>query len=60
MGKHRHKHYSHGVRQKIYKMWKEDDWQKKYNAWIGDGKDVPLDYSDMLSRSKFCLVSMGG
>lgn len=27
--------------------------------WIGDGQDLPGSYSEMLRRSKFCLVMPG-
>ncbi|GLI69588.1 hypothetical protein VaNZ11_014247 [Volvox africanus] len=59
VGKRRTILYSRGVRQKIYKLAKDNDWAVKYRVLIGDGSDVPGDYSDMLSRSLFCLVATG-
>ncbi|GFR40871.1 hypothetical protein Agub_g1522 [Astrephomene gubernaculifera] len=59
VGKGRLAMYSRGVRQKIYKMAKEGGWAAKYKFYIGDGSDVQGDYSDMLSRSTFCLVAAG-
>ncbi|KAG1661030.1 hypothetical protein FOA52_005345 [Chlamydomonas sp. UWO 241] len=51
--------YSNGVRQRLYKLWLDNDWKTKHNVWIGDRHDVPGEYSDMLARSKFCLVAPG-
>ncbi|GFR40870.1 hypothetical protein Agub_g1521 [Astrephomene gubernaculifera] len=59
VGKQRTMMYSRGVRQKIYKLAKDNDWASKYKVLIGDGSDVLGDYSDMLSRSVFCLVATG-
>ncbi|PNH08796.1 putative beta-1,4-xylosyltransferase IRX10 [Tetrabaena socialis] len=59
VGKNRLPHYSRGVRQAIYKMAKEGDWATKHKVLVGDGGDFPGDYSDMLSRSIFCLVAAG-
>ncbi len=43
----------------IYKLARDNDWATKYRVLIGDDSDVPGDYSDMLSRSVFCLVATG-
>lgn len=48
-----------GIRQRLYKLWKDHDWQNKYNAMIGDGSDVPGGYSEHLASSKFCVVAPG-
>jgi hypothetical protein len=38
----------------------EDNWREKYNIMIGERGNYPGDYSEMLARSKFCLVLPGG
>ncbi|KAG2444184.1 hypothetical protein HYH02_009122 [Chlamydomonas schloesseri] len=59
VGKKRSMLYSRGVRQKIYNMSITHNWREKYNVLVGDGEDVHGDYSDLLSRSLFCLVATG-
>ncbi|GIL77471.1 hypothetical protein Vretimale_2966 [Volvox reticuliferus] len=59
VGKNRLPNYSRGVRQQIYKMAKEGGWAQKHRFYIGDGQDVPGDYSEMLTRAIFCLVAPG-
>ncbi|KAG2450529.1 hypothetical protein HYH02_005030 [Chlamydomonas schloesseri] len=59
VGKHRLPHYSRGIRQKIYKMAMEQDWANTQKSLIGDGSNVHGDYSELLSRSLFCLVAPG-
>jgi hypothetical protein len=49
--------YSRGIRQGAHK---EGNWRVKYNMLIGTGKEVPADYSELLSKSIFCLVMPGG
>lgn len=43
----------------IYNMSIANNWRQKYNVLVGDGQDVQGDYSDLLSRSLFCLVATG-
>ncbi|KXZ53465.1 hypothetical protein GPECTOR_7g915 [Gonium pectorale] len=59
VGKLRRPNYSRGIRQAIYKMAKEGGWKDKHQFYIGDGADVPGEYTEMLSRSLFCLVAPG-
>ncbi|KAG2424862.1 hypothetical protein HYH02_015125 [Chlamydomonas schloesseri] len=59
VGKHRLPNYSRGIRQRLYKLWKEHDWKQKYNVLIGDGSDVPGGYSEHLASAKFCVVAPG-
>jgi hypothetical protein len=47
------------IRQTIYNLSKKEDWKGKYNVWYGDRQDTPGDYSNLLSRSKFCLALPG-
>ncbi|EFJ41258.1 hypothetical protein VOLCADRAFT_119761, partial [Volvox carteri f. nagariensis] len=58
VGKHRMAHYSRGVRQKLYKLSVENNWKSK-NVLIGGTHEVRGEYSDLLSRSQFCLVAAG-
>ncbi|GAX85342.1 hypothetical protein CEUSTIGMA_g12759.t1 [Chlamydomonas eustigma] len=57
-GENRKPNYSRGVRQRLHKLSKELDWKNKYNVLIGS-REIQGDYSDLLSRSKFCLVAPG-
>ncbi|GLI60030.1 hypothetical protein VaNZ11_002095 [Volvox africanus] len=59
VGKHRLPNYSRGIRQRLYQLWKDEDWRANYNVMIGDGGDIPGDYSEHLASSKFCLVVPG-
>jgi hypothetical protein len=59
VGKRRLSHYSRGVRQLLYQLSKELGWREKHQVFIGDVDDVKGDYSDLLTRSKFCLVPAG-
>lgn len=59
VGKHRLPNYSRGVRQKIYKLAKQGDWGNKHKFYVGDRDDVKGEYSDLISRAKFCLVAAG-
>ena len=60
VGQNRLPHYSRGVRQRLYKLSVENDWKGKHNVLIGGG-DIGGDksYSELLSRSKYCLVAPG-
>jgi hypothetical protein len=64
------RHYSRGIRQKLDCLSMEGDWLEKHKVLIGDrndierasGRSIPSNiktYSDVLSRSKFCLVAPG-
>lgn len=35
------------------------DWAAHHNILIGDRDDIAGDYSELLTRSKFCLVAPG-
>ena len=59
MGKHRLPNYSRGVRQRLYKLSVDNKWREKHNVQIGDGRDIQGEYTQLLSRSKFCLVAPG-
>ncbi len=48
-----------GIRQRLHALWKEQEWQQKYNVLIGDGGDIPGHYSEHMASSKFCLVVPG-
>jgi hypothetical protein len=47
------------IRQKLWKLYKDNDWKKKHAIWYGSYDETPGDYSELLSRSKFCLVIPG-
>ena len=51
--------YSLGVRQKIGKLAKEDNWKERYGAYVGDHDNIQGEYSELLTRSLFCLVLQG-
>ena len=57
-GERRLPNYSRGVRQRLHKLSKENDWKGKHNVLIGS-REIQGDYSDLLSRSKYCLVAPG-
>ncbi|KXZ53464.1 hypothetical protein GPECTOR_7g914 [Gonium pectorale] len=59
VGKRRSPLYSRGIRQTIYKLAKDNDWESIHSVLIGDSSDISGDYSDLLSRSLFCLVATG-
>ncbi|KAL6758371.1 exostosin-like glycosyltransferase [Haematococcus lacustris] len=59
VGKHRLPNYSRGIRQAVYKLVQDNNLKEKYNILVGDGGDVPGSYSELLSRSLFCLVAPG-
>ncbi|KAG2481857.1 hypothetical protein HYH03_019181 [Edaphochlamys debaryana] len=61
VGKHRQPGYSRGVRQKIYQLAKAGKWHEEHKFFIGgnDDEHVHGDYSEMLSRATFCLVTGG-
>ncbi|GFH19809.1 EGF-like domain-containing protein [Haematococcus lacustris] len=44
-----------GIRQAVYKLVQENNFKEKYNILVGDGGEVPGSYSELLSRSLFCL-----
>lgn len=46
------------MRQRLHKLSKENDWRGKHNVLIGS-RDIQGDYSELLSRSKYCLVAPG-
>jgi len=58
VGQNRLPHYSRGVRQRLHKLSVDNDWKGKHNVLIG-GRDIAGDYTDLLSRSKYCLVAPG-
>jgi hypothetical protein len=60
MGEHREKHYSRGIRQRVYAAAQEGGWYKKYRIMVGGYEDVQGTYSELLARSVFCLVMPGG
>lgn len=51
--------YSRGIRQRLYKIAQEQDWAEQHAILIGAREDIPGDYSQLLARSKFCLVAPG-
>ena len=59
VGKERLPHYSRGVRQRLAHLSKTLGWKEKYNVLIGDGREVPGEYTSLLARSVFCLVLPG-
>ncbi|GFR52399.1 hypothetical protein Agub_g14911 [Astrephomene gubernaculifera] len=59
IGAGRQNHYSRGIRQKLFKLAHDGDWATKHRIYIGTGETLPGDYSEHLSRSKFCLVAPG-
>lgn len=48
-----------GIRQRLFKLWKDQNWRDEYQVLIGDGGDIFGDYSEQLASSKFCLVVPG-
>ena len=59
VGKTRLASYSNGVRQTLYRTWLEQGWKDKHGILIGDSEDVPGSYSNLLARSRFCVVATG-
>ncbi|KAG2501893.1 hypothetical protein HYH03_000391 [Edaphochlamys debaryana] len=59
VGAHRLPHYSRGIRQKLFNLAVEHKWFDKHRIVIGTGEHVRGDYSQLLARSKFCLVAPG-
>ena len=59
VGKHRLPHYSRGLRQRLHKLAIDNDWKGKHKIFIGDGSEIPGDYSILLSDSKYALVLPG-
>mmetsp|Transcript_19563 Transcript_19563/g.42445 ORF Transcript_19563/g.42445 Transcript_19563/m.42445 type:complete len:788 (+) Transcript_19563:181-2544(+) len=59
VGRRRMPNYSRGVRQTLHRLSIEKGWREKHNVVIGDSQDVHGDYTDLLSRSKYCLVAPG-
>lgn len=53
--------YSRGIRQKLVNLSKTQDWRSKHDIWIGDNSETffTVSYSELLSRSVFCLVVPG-
>jgi hypothetical protein len=37
----------------------ENDWRQRYSILIGAREDIEGDYSNLLSRSRFCLLAPG-
>lgn len=58
VGEKREPNYSRGVRQRLLKLSKDNDWKGKHNVIFG-GREIEGAYSDLLSRSKYCLVAPG-
>lgn len=59
MGQNKPPAFSRGVRQKLYKVAKKENWRDKYAIYVGTKADNPGAYSTMMSQSKFCLVLPG-
>eukprot|EP00798_Chlamydomonas_sp_ICE-L_P018362 gene18362-24833_t len=59
VGKKREVWYSRGIRQLYYSLSQVHSWKEIHHIFIGDESDIPGDYSEHLSRSKFCLVAPG-
>ncbi|GIL74998.1 hypothetical protein Vretifemale_4847 [Volvox reticuliferus] len=59
VGKRRMPMYSRGVRQKLYQLAVDNKWREKHNILVGDTRDIHGEYSDLLSRSLFCIVAAG-
>ena len=51
--------YSRGVRQKLRHLAQLHGWAEKYKIFIGDGTEVPGEYSELLASSVFCLHASG-
>lgn len=64
-------HYSRGIRQKLDRLSRQGEWLEKHKVLIEDRADIERaerkglippgikTYSDVMSRSKFCLVAPG-
>lgn len=50
--------YSRCIRQGLMKLKMKEKWDNR-TIWYGKTSDVPGEYSDVLSRSTFCLVLPG-
>ncbi|BDA44351.1 probable glucuronosyltransferase [Coccomyxa sp. Obi] len=59
VGKARLPHYSRGIRQRLFRLAQEQKWAARHSILIGAREDIPGDYSELLSRAKFCLVAPG-
>ncbi len=59
MGEHRLPWYSRGIRQRLHRLAKEQDWKSRHSIWIGTGAELQGSYSELLARSLFCLVLPG-
>ncbi|GBF96649.1 exostosin-like glycosyltransferase [Raphidocelis subcapitata] len=51
--------FSRGVRQRIANLSREHDWARRFSIHVGGYDELPGDYSELLSRSVFCLVAAG-
>ena len=51
--------WGRGIRQRLFRLAQEQDWAAKHSILIGARDDISGDYSDLLTRSKFCLVAPG-
>ncbi len=60
VGLNRDPPYSRGVRQKLYKLSKDGGWREKHRIFILGPQEAYGQYSQLLSRSIFCLVATGG
>lgn len=58
-GRHRLQWYSRGIRQRLAKLAAEGKWRERHKIYIGERHEVPGDYSELIRRSKFCLVAPG-
>ncbi|KAJ9511447.1 hypothetical protein QJQ45_029894, partial [Haematococcus lacustris] len=56
----RHLPCSRGIRQRLYALAQQQQWATKHAIFIGEPNDIPGDYSQLLARSRFCLVAPGG
>ncbi|KAL4426069.1 hypothetical protein ABPG77_007865 [Micractinium sp. CCAP 211/92] len=51
--------FSRGIRQRLAKAAKENNWLDKYRIAVGDFEAIPGDYSELLASSIFCLYLPG-
>ena len=51
--------HSRGIRQRLYNLSVEGGWRARYGILLAGSEDVQGSYSQLLARSRYCLVAPG-